>query len=94
MKKLVELLLILVLVLMFFSFAPIIVWILKLILALAFIGIAYDDYKEEKYFKAIIYLLLAILFQPILYIPLGKAIWYVIQVAVIIWLLTVIFKED
>ncbi len=94
MTRLFEGLLILVLILMFFSLAPVILWILKLILALGFLGIAYDAIKQERWGKAIIFILLAILFQPIMDVGFGKAVWYVIQLAVIVWLLTLIFKED
>ncbi len=94
MMKIFQALLILALVLMFFSMAPIVLWILKLFLAIGFIAIAVDAYKENKTGKAIIFAILAILFQPVLNIGLGKAIWYTLQIALIIWLLTLIFQKQ
>ena len=92
--RLLEAFLALLLILMFFSLMPVALWILKLVLALGFLLIAYDAYKEERIFKAIIFLILAIVFQPIVAIPLGKAIWYVIQLAVLLWLIGLIFKPE
>ncbi len=94
MMRLLEAFLALLLILMFFSLMPVALWILKLVLALGFLLIAYDAYKEERIFKAIIFLILAIVFQPIVAIPLGKAIWYVIQLAVLLWLIGLIFKPE
>ena len=94
MMRLLEAFLALLLILMFFSLMPVALWILKLVLALGFLLIAYDAYKEGKGFKAAIFLVLAIVFQPIVAIPLGKAIWYVIQLAVLLWLIGLIFKPE
>ncbi len=92
--RLLEAFLALLLILMFFSLMPVALWILKLVLALGFLLIAYDAYKEGKGFKAVIFLVLAIVFQPIVAIPLGKAIWYVIQLVVLLWLIGLIFKPE
>jgi hypothetical protein len=43
--------------------------------------------QNTKNKNFIIYLVLIILFQPILKIPLGRTIWNIIDVAVAIWLL-------
>ncbi len=94
MVRILEAFLALLLILMFFSLMPIVLWILKLVLAIGFLLIAYDAFKQDKIFKSIIFLLLAIVFQPIIAVPLGKAVWYTLQLIVLIWLIGLIFKPE
>ncbi len=92
--RLIQALMVLVLILLFFQLAPIIIWILKLVLAIGFLSLAYERYKFERYGAAIIYLILALLFQPILYIGMSKIIWTIIQVIVLLWLINLIFGQE
>lgn len=62
----------------------------QLVRFLALVGfsiLAFDSYRSGKQTQAIIYLCLAILFQPLLKISLGRQLWNLIDVAVGVWLL-------
>ena len=48
---------------------------------------AFDEYKKGNQLKAFIYVALAILFQPLLKISLGRIIWNIVDVLVAIWLI-------
>lgn len=52
-----------------------------------FAVLAYVSYDEGKEKQAIVYLLLAILFQPFMKIALGRTLWNFVDVAVGIWLI-------
>ena len=62
----------------------------QLIRFIALIGfgvLAYQSYQKEKQTEFVIYLILAVLFQPIFKIYLGRTIWNIIDVVVAIGLL-------
>ena len=57
-------------------------------LAMAGFGyLAYESYKEKKENRIILYITLAILFQPIFKIALGRTIWNIVDAVVAIGLL-------
>lgn len=49
--------------------------------------LAYYAFKEKKELAVIIYILLAILFQPLFKIALGRTLWNIVDIAVAIGLL-------
>ncbi len=62
----------------------------QLIRFIALIGfgvLAYQSYQKERQTEFVIYLILAVLFQPIFKIYLGRTIWNIIDVVVAIGLL-------
>lgn len=66
----------------------------QLVRFLALVGftiLAYMAYQQKKQVEMIIYIALAVLFQPLLKISLGREIWNVVDVVVGIGLLSSIF---
>ncbi|MGV0940002.1 DUF6804 family protein [Empedobacter sp. ULE_I140] len=62
----------------------------QLIRFIALIGfgvLAYQSYQKERQTEFVIYLILAVLFQPIFKVYLGRTIWNIIDVVVAIGLL-------
>jgi len=55
--------------------------------------LAYYMHKEERDLEMIIYICLAILFQPIVKIPLGRVLWNIVDVIVGLGLIISIFFE-
>ena len=69
----------------------------QLIRFIALIGfgvLAYQSYQKERQTEFVIYLILAILFQPIFKIYLGRTIWNIIDVVVAIGLLLSMIKKQ
>lgn len=56
--------------------------------------LAYNANEQEAKNEVLIYLALAILFQPFFKIALGRALWNVIDVVVGIGLIVSLFKSD
>lgn len=57
---------------------------------MAFAGfavLAYVSYNDGKEKLAIVYLLLALLFQPFARVALGRSLWNIVDVAVGLWLI-------
>lgn len=54
----------------------------RLAASLAFCYFAYMSYKEDGIGLSVLFLALAILFQPVIKIPLGRTIWNVVDVVV------------
>ena len=61
---------------------------------LGFILLAYKSYTDKAINMAIIYYGLAILFQPIFKLALGRTIWNIVDVLVSIFLITTIFYKQ
>jgi hypothetical protein len=53
--------------------------------------LAYKSYEQEAIIEVIIYIALALLFQPLVKIALGRFIWNIIDVTVAIFLIASIF---
>lgn len=68
----------------------------QLVRFLAMVGfsyLAYNAYENSDKSKAYVFIALAILFQPLIKIALGRDIWNIVDVVVGIWLLYLVFKE-
>jgi hypothetical protein len=62
----------------------------QLVRFLALVGfsiLAFDSYRSGRETQAIVFVCLAILFQPLFKISLGRQLWNIIDVAVGVWLL-------
>lgn len=56
-----------------------------------FAVLAYDSFKMEEQRLAIVYVCLALLFQPFIKVALGRTIWNVVDVGVAILLVGTVF---
>jgi len=68
----------------------------QLVRFLALVGfgiLAYTAYEEEKIELVVVYVALAILFQPLMKISLGRELWNLVDVAVGAWLIYSVVKE-
>jgi hypothetical protein len=54
---------------------------------IGFLLLAFDSYQSGNEKRAIVYVCLAVLFQPFLKIALGRAIWNLVDVITGVWLL-------
>lgn len=60
---------------------------------IAFSYLAYNEYKSKQEFHAIIYSVLALLFQPFFKIALGRDLWNILDVVIGLGLLISIFTK-
>ena len=67
--------------------------LVRIIAMTGFSILAYYMYKEERDVEMIVYICLAILFQPIVKIPLGRVLWNIIDVIVGLGLIISIFLK-
>lgn len=68
----------------------------QLVRFLALVGfgvLAYEAYKEGKQTEVIIFIALAILFQPLFKIALGRVMWNIVDVIVAVGLIISIFTK-
>lgn len=61
---------------------------------IAFIYLAYDSFKTNKADLGIVFVVLAILFQPIFKIALGRVLWNVVDVVVAIGMIYLAVKDS
>ncbi len=61
--------------------------------AAAFCYFAYQAYERGNKGRMILFIVLAILFQPFVKIPLGRAIWNIVDVVVAAYLICLLFKS-
>jgi hypothetical protein len=54
---------------------------------IGFLLLAFNSYQSGKEKQAIVYVCLAVLFQPFLKISLGRSLWNLVDVIVGVWLL-------
>jgi hypothetical protein len=66
----------------------------RFVSCIAFAYFAYDANEKEEKTTAIIYLVLAILFQPFLKISLGRELWNIVDVIVGVGLMLTIFLKQ
>lgn len=59
-----------------------------------FIILAYESIKKEKIVEVIIYVALALLFQPFFKIALGRLMWNIVDVVVGVGLLITLFVDN
>lgn len=67
--------------------------IVRLVAMVLFAIIAYAYSEEKKSELAITFCALAVLFQPIIKIPLGRGLWNIIDVVVAVFLILLVFKK-
>jgi len=68
----------------------------QLVRFLAMVGfsyLAYIAYQKDERNKAYVFMALAILFQPMIKIALGRDIWNMVDVVVGFWLLYLVYKR-
>ncbi len=68
--------------------------IVRFVSCIAFAYFAYDANEKEEKTTAIIYLVLAILFQPFLKISLGRELWNIVDVIVGVGLMLTLFLKQ
>ena len=59
----------------------------RFVVAGGFMFLAFDSSKSENKNQVIAYIALAVLFQPLLKISLGRTLWTIVDVGVAIWLI-------
>lgn len=59
----------------------------------AFCHLAYKSYTSENKDRMILFIILAILFQPFFKIPLGRVIWNLVDIAVAAFLIYLLYKH-
>ena len=59
---------------------------------IGFVLLAYDAYEKGSKIQTIVYIGLAILFQPLIKVALGRTIWNIVDVIVTIMLLVSLLK--
>lgn len=64
----------------------------RLVAGISFAYFAYTAYEEKKEIQVLLYIGLAILFQPFLKIALGRELWNIVDVLVAIGLVISIIK--
>ena len=67
--------------------------LVRFIAMVAFAIMAYHYYEDKKEYLAITFGVLAILFQPLIKIALGRTIWNIVDVVVAIFLIFLWVKE-
>ena len=67
--------------------------LVRFVMMVAFAVMAYMYYEEKKTEWAVVFGALALLFQPLLKISLGRTLWNIVDVAVAVLLLVVWFKR-
>jgi hypothetical protein len=68
--------------------------LIRFVAMIAFAIYAYVYYEKKNNKLAIIFVSLAILFQPLLPIYLGRTLWNIVDVIVAIFLVVLYFKEN
>ena len=68
--------------------------LIRFVAMIAFAIYAYVYYEKKSNELAIVFLSLAILFQPLLPIYLGRMLWNIVDVIVAIFLVVLYFKEN
>lgn len=61
--------------------------LVRFVSMVAFAIFAYKAYVDDRKERAIVFLALALLFQPFIKLPLGRVIWNIVDVAVALYLL-------
>jgi hypothetical protein len=68
--------------------------LVRFISFVGFLVLSYDANERKNNFLKIIYLSLAILFQPLIKIPLGRELWNIVDVIVGVFLLGSLFRKS
>ena len=68
--------------------------LIRFISLVGFLILSYDAYQKKEDFSKIVYLSLAILFQPFFKIPLGRELWNIVDLIVGVFLLGSLFTKN
>ena len=68
--------------------------LVRFVAMIAFAVFAYSYYEKKDNKLAIAFLSLAVLFQPLLPIYLGRTLWNIVDVIVAVFLIILFFKEN
>lgn len=68
--------------------------LIRFILLIGFCYLAFTANEAKQETACIIYIILAVLFQPIFKIPLGRTIWNIVDVVVAIGLIYSLIKQN
>lgn len=66
----------------------------RFVAAFAFVYLAYEYYKQNKEGLVFVFIALAVLFQPLIKIALGRVMWNIVDVVVAIGLIYLVVKEN
>lgn len=66
----------------------------RIIFTIGFVLLAIKANEDKKQTELTIYIVLAVLFQPLLKIPLGRMIWNILDVIVALGLIVSLFKPS
>lgn len=66
--------------------------LVRFLVMAAFAYLAYLEYKRKNTDRMVVFIVLAILFQPFAKIALGRTLWNIVDVAVAIYLLYLSYK--
>ncbi|MBP6040161.1 MAG: hypothetical protein KA523_08190 [Flavobacterium sp.] len=92
MNKIIKLILSILLLLCLFDMPYGYYQFVRLVAGISFAYFAYAAYEEKKEIQVLLYIGLAILFQPFLKIALGRELWNIVDVLVAIGLVISIIK--
>jgi hypothetical protein len=67
--------------------------LIRYIALVGFAILAYYEYERKNLPMAIVYIVLVILFQPIVKVPLGRQVWNIVDVVVAMWLVVSVFVQ-
>ena len=67
---------------------------LRFFASLGFSVLAYQAFKDDENYKLILYLSLALLFQPFLKVALGRELWNALDVFIALMLLLSIYRNN
>ena len=66
-------------------------YMVKVVAAILFAGSSYNAFIHRKTTRGLVFLILALFFQPFLAIPLGSFIWTCVEIGVIVYLIYLLF---
>jgi len=67
--------------------------IVRIVAMLSFVYLAFNKYQSRQQGLMVVFIGLAILFQPIVKIPLGRTLWNIVDVVVALGLIILFLKE-
>jgi len=65
----------------------------RIVAMLSFVYLAFKKYQSRQQGLMVVFIGLAILFQPIVKIPLGRTLWNIVDVVVALGLIILFLKE-
>ena len=68
--------------------------LVRFVAVISFCFFAYQAYKSENEGQMVLFIALAILFQPFVKLPLGRVVWNVVDVIVAVYLFYLLIKYN